>query len=51
MLAACGEVFVTNFLAWRSAWTGFRPERYDLAGAPMRLDGASVISHVLRAAS
>ena len=39
ILAAYGGVFVAGSLAWGVAVDGFRPDRYDLAGAALCLVG------------
>jgi small multidrug resistance family-3 protein len=39
ILAAYGGVFVVGSLAWGMAVDGFRPDRYDLAGAVLCLAG------------
>lgn len=43
ILAAYGGVFVTGSLAWGVAVDGFRPDRWDLAGALVCLVGVAVI--------
>ena len=44
ILAAYGGVFVVGSLAWG----GFRPDRYDLAGAVLCLAGVAVIMYAPR---
>ena len=43
LLAAYGGVFVAGSLAWGMVADGFRPDRYDLAGAAVCLLGVGVI--------
>jgi small multidrug resistance family-3 protein len=43
ILAAYGGIFVAGSLAWGVAMDGFRPDRYDLAGAALCLVGVGVI--------
>lgn len=43
LLAAYGGVFVAGSLAWGVVADGFRPDRYDLAGAAVCLLGVTVI--------
>ena len=43
ILAAYGGIFVAGSLAWGIVADGFRPDRYDLAGAAMCLVGVGVI--------
>jgi small multidrug resistance family-3 protein len=43
LLAAYGGVFVAGSLAWGVVADGFRPDRYDLAGAAVCLLGVGVI--------
>lgn len=50
ILAAYGGVFVAGSLAWGFALDGFRPDRYDLAGALICLAGVAVIMYVPRPA-
>jgi small multidrug resistance family-3 protein len=45
ILAAYGGVFVAGSLAWGMAMDGFRPDRYDLAGALICLTGVAVIMY------
>jgi small multidrug resistance family-3 protein len=47
ILAAYGGVFVAGSLAWGMALDGFRPDRYDIAGAlicPRRSGGDHVLA-------
>lgn len=48
ILAAYGGVFVAGSLAWGVAMDGFRPDRYDIAGALMCLVGVAVIMYAPR---
>ncbi len=50
ILAAYGGVFVAGSLAWGMALDGFRPDRYDLAGAGICLVGVTVIMYAPRGA-
>lgn len=43
ILAAYGGIFVAGSLAWGVVADGFRPDRYDLAGAALCLVGVCVI--------
>jgi small multidrug resistance family-3 protein len=43
ILAAYGGIFVAGSLTWGVAMDGFRPDRYDLAGAALCLVGVGVI--------
>jgi small multidrug resistance family-3 protein len=43
VLAAYGGIFVAGSLAWGIVADGFRPDRYDLAGAAICLVGVAVI--------
>jgi small multidrug resistance family-3 protein len=43
ILAAYGGVFVAGSLAWGVVVDGFRPDRYDLAGALVCLLGVAII--------
>lgn len=45
ILAAYGGVFVVGSLAWGAAVDGFRPDRYDIAGALICLVGVAVIMY------
>ncbi len=48
VLAAYGGVFVAGSLAWGVALDGYRPDRYDLAGALVCLVGVAVIMYAPR---
>ena len=48
ILAAYGGVFVAGSLAWGMAVDGFRPDRYDVAGAMICLVGVAVIMYAPR---
>ena len=48
ILAAYGGVFVAGSLAWGMAVDGFRPDRWDLAGAAICLVGVAVIMYAPR---
>ena len=50
ILAAYGGVFVVGSLAWAMALDGFRPDRFDLAGAAICLVGVAVIMYAPRGA-
>jgi small multidrug resistance family-3 protein len=50
VLAAYGGVFVAGSLAWGAAVDGFRPDRFDLAGAGLCLLGVAVVMYAPRAA-
>lgn len=50
ILAAYGGVFVAGSLAWGMALDGFRPDRYDVAGALLCLVGVAVIMYAPRSA-
>ena len=50
ILAAYGGVFVAGSLLWGMAADGFRPDRYDVAGALLCLVGVAVIMYAPRAA-
>ena len=45
ILAAYGGVFVAGSLAWGMIFDGFRPDRYDIAGALICLIGVAVIMY------
>ena len=49
VLAAYGGVFLAGSLAWGMVVDGFRPDRYDLLGAIVRLAGVGVIMYAPRA--
>jgi small multidrug resistance family-3 protein len=48
ILAAYGGVFVAGSLLWGVVVDGFRPDRYDLAGALVCLAGVAVIMYAPR---
>ncbi len=48
ILAAYGGVFVAGSLAWGMVADGFRPDRYDVAGALVCLVGVAVIMYAPR---
>ncbi len=48
ILAAYGGVFVAWSLAWGVLLDGFRPDRYDIGGAAVRLAGVAVIMYAPR---
>lgn len=43
VLAAYGGVFIIGSLAWGMVFDGFRPDRFDIAGAAVCLVGVAVI--------
>jgi len=45
VLAAYGGVFIVGSMAWGMAFDGFRPDRYDVAGAAVCLVGVAVIMY------
>lgn len=49
ILAAYGGVFVAGSLLWGFAVDGFRPDRWDVAGALICLVGVAVIMYAPRA--
>ncbi|MEU6724026.1 YnfA family protein [Nonomuraea wenchangensis] len=49
ILAAYGGVFVAGSLAWGMIVDGFRPDRWDIAGALVCLVGVLVIMYAPRA--
>jgi small multidrug resistance family-3 protein len=49
ILAAYGGVFVAGSLAWGAVVDGFRPDRWDLAGAALCLLGVGLIMYARRA--
>jgi small multidrug resistance family-3 protein len=51
VLAAYGGVFIVGSLAWGMAFDGFRPDRFDLAGAAICLVGVAVIMYAPRSAT
>lgn len=48
ILAAYGGIFVAGSLAWGMVLDGFRPDRYDIAGAIICLAGVAVIMYAPR---
>ncbi|MFO6451439.1 MULTISPECIES: YnfA family protein [unclassified Aeromicrobium] len=50
ILAAYGGVFVAGSLAWGMLLDGFRPDRWDVAGAAICLVGVAVIMYAPRSA-
>jgi small multidrug resistance family-3 protein len=48
VLAAYGGVFIIGSLLWGMALDGFRPDRFDLAGAALCLVGVTVIMYAPR---
>ena len=50
ILAAYGGIFVAGSLAWGVLVDGFRPDRYDVAGAAVCLLGVAVIMYAPRPA-
>lgn len=48
ILAAYGGVFVAGSLAWGMAVDGYRPDRFDVAGALVCLLGVAVIMYAPR---
>lgn len=48
VLAAYGGVFIVGSLLWGVAFDGFRPDRFDVAGAALALVGVGVIMYAPR---
>ncbi|MFE6647522.1 YnfA family protein [Nocardioides sp. NPDC057772] len=48
ILAAYGGVFVVGSIAWGMAMDGYRPDRWDIAGATLCLAGMGVIMYAPR---
>ena len=48
VLAAYGGVFIIGSLAWGMVFDGFRPDRYDIAGALISLFGMAVLMYAPR---
>ncbi|NAZ78040.1 YnfA family protein [Kineococcus sp. T13] len=48
VLAAYGGVFVVGSLLWGAVLDGYRPDRFDVAGAALCLVGAAVIVYAPR---
>ncbi|RZT78660.1 small multidrug resistance family-3 protein [Micromonospora violae] len=51
ILAAYGGVFVAGSLGWAMVVDGFRPDRWDVAGAALCLLGVAVIMYAPRGGS
>lgn len=48
VLAAYGGIFIIGSLLWGMAFDGFRPDRFDIAGALVCLAGVAVIMYAPR---
>jgi small multidrug resistance family-3 protein len=48
VLAAYGGVFIVGSLAWAAVADGFRPDRWDVAGALVCLVGVALIMYAPR---
>ena len=48
VLAAYGGVFIVGSLAWGMVFDGFRPDRFDVAGAALCLVGVATIMYAPR---
>jgi small multidrug resistance family-3 protein len=48
VLAAYGGVFIVGSLLWGMAFDGFRPDRFDVAGAVVCLLGVGLIMYAPR---
>lgn len=48
VLAAYGGVFIVGSLLWGVVFDGFKPDRYDVAGAAVCLVGVGVIMYAPR---
>ncbi len=48
VLAAYGGVFIAGSLAWAAVADGFRPDRWDVAGALVCLVGVALIMYAPR---
>lgn len=48
VLAAYGGVFIVGSLLWGVVFDGFKPDRYDIAGAAVCLVGVGVIMYAPR---
>ena len=48
ILAAYGGVFVAGSLLWGMAFDGFKPDRFDVAGAALCLVGVAVLMYAPR---
>ncbi|MFD1212311.1 YnfA family protein [Arthrobacter sp. GCM10027362] len=51
VLASYGGVFIAGSLAWGIIVDGFRPDRWDLAGAAIALAGVAVLMYAPRSGS
>ena len=51
VLAAYGGVFIIGSLLWGMAFDGFRPDRYDIAGALVCAIGVAMIMYAPRGAN
>ena len=48
VLAAYGGVFIVGSLLWGMAFDGFRPDRFDVAGAAVCLVGVALVMYAPR---
>lgn len=48
ILAAYGGIFVVGSIAWGMAMDGYRPDRWDIAGATLCLAGMGMIMYAPR---
>ena len=48
VLAAYGGIFVAGSLLWGVVFDGYRPDRFDLAGAAVCLLGVAIIMYAPR---
>ncbi len=48
IFAAYGGIFIVGSIGWGIAFDGFRPDRYDLAGAAVCLIGVAMIMYAPR---
>ena len=48
VLAAYGGIFIAGSLAWGAALDGYRPDRFDVAGALVCLVGVGIIMYAPR---
>ena len=48
ILAAYGGVFVAGSMLWGTVFDGYRPDRYDIAGAVVCLVGVGLIMYAPR---
>ncbi|MCG2623244.1 YnfA family protein [Arthrobacter sp. I2-34] len=51
VLASYGGIFIAGSLAWGILVDGFRPDRWDLAGAAIALAGVAVIMYAPRSSA